>query len=119
MSGAEKVNSFNPIWIVIWITQILIVGVDYAQDGRIVWSIPIVGSVFIVQVYMIWKTNYDEMMEERQKRQARALGGPIDTPKIVPGQTKLKDLYPSKNNSQGSKDSKKMINLNAQPSDEE
>jgi len=118
MSGAEQVDSFNPLLALVWITQLLLLGWDYNQDGRIWWSIPIIGSFFFIQLYMIWKTNHDKLMEEQRDRQARALGGPVDTPEIVPGQTKLKDLYKS-NTSGSGQTSKKMINLNATSAEEE
>lgn len=121
MSGAEQVDSFNPMLIVIWITQLLLLGWDWSQDQRIWWSIPIIGSFFFIQLYMIWKTNHDKMMEEERDRQARALGGPVDTPEIVPGQTKLKDLYKNSDNNSAKntkKSDKSMINLNTDTAEE-
>jgi len=117
MSGAEQVDNFNPLLIVIWITQLLLLGWDWSQDGQVKWSIPIIGSFFLVQIYMLWKTNYDKMMEERQDQQARALGGPMDTPKITPGKTKLKEVYKAKNKSSSTtgRSDQSMINLNAKP----
>lgn len=109
MSGAERVNSFNPLLILIWVFQLIILGIDW-QDGSVTWSIPIIGSFLLIQIYMVWKTNYDEMQQAQSDAHARSLGGPMDTPMIDPNRTDLKDVY--SNSKGGSKPSGQMINLN-------
>ena len=98
MSNAEKVQSLNPIMVIIWITNFLIFYWDWSNDGIVSWSIPIIGSVLIVQIYMVWKTNYDEMMEDDRVVQINALGGPTNRPDIVPGTNNLSDFYNSEKN---------------------
>jgi len=91
MSDTEQVQSFNPILILIWLLQIIIVAMDYSQDGIVKWSIPVVGSFFLVQLYMLWKTNYDEMIQEQNER-FNALNPIIkNTPLIIPGKTNLQN----------------------------
>lgn len=123
MSGAEQVESFNPLLVVIWLTQLLLLGWDWSADGQVRWSIPIIGSFFIIQLYMIWKTNYDQMMEEQRDAQARALGGPMDTPKIQPGKTNINELYKSKETTETSsgsnKSSNQMVNLNPKSAEDD
>ncbi len=91
MSDNEQVQYFNPIMILVWIIQLLIVGMDYSKDQRISWSIPIIGSVLLIQIFMIWKTNYDEMMAERREAMGKKYGGALvnSTPVIQPGTTNL------------------------------
>lgn len=82
---------------------------DYSPDQTITWSIPIVGSVIVIQIYMIWKTNYDQMVQEQREVEAKKLGGSIvkDTPLIQPGVTNLADA-----NKKGGA----MVNLTLSPS---
>ena len=75
MSDTEQIQSFSPLMILIWVLNIIVVAMDYSPDQRITWSIPVVGSVIVVQVYMIWKTNYDQMVQEQREVQAQKLGG--------------------------------------------
>lgn len=77
MSDTEQVKHFNPLLVLIWILQLLLLGIDYNADQRVSWSIPIIGSVLLIQVYMIWKTNYDEMIAEQKENQAITLEKPI------------------------------------------
>ena len=95
MSGAERVRSFNPILLLIWAFQIIIFVLDLQGDGRVSWSIPIIGSFFFVQLYMIWKTNYEQMEEERRSKMAEMLGGPKNVPEIDPTSQSLKTYYKS------------------------
>ncbi|MHA2504227.1 MAG: hypothetical protein ACXAE3_15320 [Candidatus Kariarchaeaceae archaeon] len=115
MSSSDQVDSFNPILLAIWATQLLLLGWDWSQDGKVLWSIPIIGSFFVIQLYMIWKTNYDSMLQEQRNAQAIALGGPIDTPEIDPRSTKLQDLY--KTTEKRERDPKKDININVNQSE--
>ena len=55
MSETEQVKYFNPLLILVWILQIILIAMDYSADGAITWSIPVVGSFLLVQIYMIWK----------------------------------------------------------------
>ena len=95
MSGSDRVNSVSPFLVLIWIFQLIILVIDW-QDGGVSWSIPIIGSFLLVQVYMVWKTNSDEIMQEQTEAMARSLGGPMDTPMINPNQTDLRSMYSSK-----------------------
>ncbi|MHA2028869.1 MAG: hypothetical protein ACW99Q_05720, partial [Candidatus Kariarchaeaceae archaeon] len=62
---SEKVQYFNPFLILIWILQLIILAMDYSDDNKVTWSIPVIGSFLLIQLYMVWKTNYDEMVEEQ------------------------------------------------------
>lgn len=109
MSDMEQVQSFNPLLIVVWVLEILIVAMDYSADQKITWSIPVVGSFLVVQIYMLWKTNYDKMVQEQREVQALKAGGSIvaNTPLIQPGRTNLQGANSSKSN---------MVNLTLAPS---
>lgn len=91
---SEQVQSFNPLLILIWVFELIILGIDYSTDHRVTWSIPIIGSFLVVQIYMIWKTNYDKMMQEEREKQAKILGGDLvkNTPIIEPGRTNLQNV---------------------------
>lgn len=66
MSDMEQVQYFNPLLILIWILQLIMLAMDYSQDQRVSWSIPVIGSFLLIQIYMIWKTNYDQMKDEQR-----------------------------------------------------
>lgn len=104
---SEKVQSFNPFLVLIWILQLIILGIDYEPDRSISWSIPIIGSFLVIQIYMIWKTNYDEMVEEQQANMIANRGGTMSPPTIRPGITNLQEANSTKNS---------MIQLNLSPS---
>ena len=91
---SEQVQNFNPILILIWIIQLIILAMDYSSDGAVSWSIPIIGSFLLVQLYMVWKTNYDEMVEEQNKRTMARYGDSkiANTPTITPGITNLQSV---------------------------
>ena len=69
MSDMEQVQYFNPLLILIWILQLIMLAMDYSQDQRVTWSIPVIGSFLLIQIYMIWKTNYDQMKDEQRTQQ--------------------------------------------------
>ncbi|MHA2252592.1 MAG: hypothetical protein ACXAD7_19665 [Candidatus Kariarchaeaceae archaeon] len=77
MSDTEQVQYFNPILILMWVLQLIILGMDYSGDQRVTWSIPIIGSFLLIQIYMIWKTNYDQMIKEQKEGQTRAVSGDL------------------------------------------
>ena len=93
MSDIEQVQSFNPLLIVVWVMEIIIVAMDYSSDQRISWSIPVIGSFLIIQLYMLWKTNHDNMIQEQRKFRALKIGGSLveNTPLIQPGKTNLQN----------------------------
>lgn len=112
MSSSQQVQYFNPFLILIWILQVILFAIDYSDNGRGTWSIPVIGSFFLVQVYMVWKTNSDEMKQEQQLAAQRALGGSLveDTPIIQPGITNLSDM-----SKQSSSSSSPVIHLGFAP----
>ena len=86
----QQIKYFNPLLILVWILQISLVAMDYSADGAITWSIPVVGSFLLVQIYMIWKTNYDEMVQESREARVRDDNELVrNTPLITPGKTDL------------------------------
>ena len=91
---SEQVQNFNPILILIWILQLIILAMDYSADGAVSWSIPVIGSFLLVQLYMVWKTNYDEMVEEQNQQMMARYGDPkiANTPTITPGITNLQSI---------------------------
>jgi hypothetical protein len=90
MSEMEQVKYFNPLLILVWILQIIIVAMDYSADSAITWSIPVVGSFLLVQIYMIWKTNYDEMVQESMEARNMEQNELVrNTPLITPGKSDL------------------------------
>ena len=90
MSEMEQVKYFNPLLILVWILQIILIAMDYSADGAITWSIPVVGSFLLVQIYMIWKTNYDEMVQESREARNKEDNELVrNTPLITPGKSEL------------------------------
>ncbi|MDH5401004.1 MAG: hypothetical protein OEY49_00825, partial [Candidatus Heimdallarchaeota archaeon] len=60
-----------------------------------------------IQLYMIWKTNYDEMIEEEREKRRQKMGGLVgNTPLIKPGVTDLKQIHSTDTH---------MVNLNISP----
>lgn len=116
---SERVSSFNPIIIAIWLTSLVLFIVDYTPDSRISWSIPIIGSILLVQLYFVWKTNYDDMIEKDREKQVAALGGPTDVPTIDPLRQNLDQMYTeTKNTTPIKKDPGDLININPQNNDQ-
>ncbi|MFV2014934.1 MAG: hypothetical protein ACC656_05880 [Candidatus Heimdallarchaeota archaeon] len=111
---SEKIQYFNPFIALIWVLQIIILAMDYSPDKKVTWSIPVIGSFLLIQLYMVWKTNYDEMMEEQNQQLMDAYGGEnlSRTPVIKPGVTNLQLA----NSPQDSNQSGPMIQLNLAPS---
>ena len=111
---SEQVQNFNPILILIWILQLIILAMDYSSDGAVSWSIPVIGSFLLVQLYMVWKTNYDEMVEEQNQRMMAKYGDPkiANTPTITPGITNLQLI----NTNLNKKSQDPIIQLNLAPS---
>lgn len=92
----DKVDSFNPLLILIWILQLIILAMDYSQDNAVTWAIPVIGSFLVVQIYMIWKTNSDEIAEEERRMNAQNSDDLVkNTPLIKPGKTNLTQLHTS------------------------
>lgn len=111
---SEQVQHFNPFLILVWILQLIILAIDYTDDGKVYWSIPIIGSFLLVQLYMVWKTNYDEMIEEQNQRITAKYGDTriANTPHITPGITDLQAVNVRQDNT--AQDS--IIQLNLAPS---
>ncbi|OLS26194.1 MAG: hypothetical protein HeimC2_16060 [Candidatus Heimdallarchaeota archaeon LC_2] len=111
---SEQVQNFNPILVLIWILQLIILAMDYSSDGAVSWSIPVIGSFLLVQLYMVWKTNYDEMVEEQNQRMMAKYGDPkiANTPTITPGITNLQLI----NTNLNKKSQDPIIQLNLAPS---
>ncbi|MHA2100429.1 MAG: hypothetical protein ACW99A_17270 [Candidatus Kariarchaeaceae archaeon] len=104
---SEKVQYFNPFLILIWILQLIILAMDYSDDNKVTWSIPVIGSFLLIQLYMVWKTNYDEMVEEQNQKVMKQYGTD-STPVITPGVTNLQTANSTQDGS--------MIQLNLAPS---
>ncbi len=111
---SEQVQHFNPFLILVWILQLIILAIDYTDDGKVYWSIPIIGSFLLIQLYMVWKTNYDEMIEEQNQRITARYGDTriTNTPQITPGITNLQAVNVKQDNTV--QDS--IIQLNLAPS---
>ncbi len=104
----DKIQSFNPLLILVWILELIILAMDYSQDNAVSWSIPVIGSFLLIQVYMIWKTNSDELELERREAVAKSSSNLVkNTPLIHPGKTNLTQLH-SKHSS--------MVDLTLSPS---
>ena len=94
----EQVKYFNPLLMLVWILQIILVAMDYSADNAITWSIPVVGSFLLVQIYMIWKTNYDEMVQESMEARNKEGNELVrKTPLIIPGKSDLSSANSSGN----------------------